>query len=284
MNRGNAVDLDGISVCFGSVVAVDAVTFSVGTGEVFGFLGPNGAGKSTTIRTMLDLQRPWAGRSALFGEDVRSAGARLRRRVGYLPGDLALFPFFTGEQTLDFFASLHGGRKTERDLLIDRLDLSRAALRRRVAGYSTGMRQKIGIVCALQHRPELLILDEPTSGLDPDGRDAFLEIVKECRNEGRTVLFSSHLLDEVERCADRVGIIAGGTMRLVDSLDRVLGALPRHVRVLFRDGSEKTFLHKGEWSEFLGAFPPGEVRDLEIRRPRLDEVYRSVAEGRGGGP
>jgi ABC-2 type transport system ATP-binding protein len=184
------------------------VDLEIEQGEVFGFLGPNGAGKTTTIRIILDLIRPSSGKASVFGMDSNRDPEAIHRRIGYVPGEFTLYDRLTGGQTLEYFANLRGGvdRVYQREL-IERFDIDPS---RRYKELSKGNKQKIGLVIALQHRPELLILDEPTSGLDPLVQQSFFTLLGEARAEGRTVFLSSHILSEVERSCDRVAIIRDG--------------------------------------------------------------------------
>src|SRR3954471_20613835 len=193
------------------------VDLEVRQGEVFGFLGPNGAGKTTTIRTVLDLIRPTSGRALVFGIESTVDPVAIHRRVGYVPGEFALYDRLTGGQTIQYFANLRGGVDAAyQQALIERLDLDP---NRRFKELSKGNKQKVGLVIALQHRPELLILDEPTSGLDPLVQQSFYALVREAHEEGRTVFLSSHILSEVERTCDRVAIIRDGQLVKVDRTD-----------------------------------------------------------------
>jgi ABC-2 type transport system ATP-binding protein len=212
----------------GPVRALDDLTIVVRTGEIFGFLGPNGAGKSTAIRLLLGYLHPTAGAAHVLGLDVATAGAHLRGRIGYLPGGIALYAGLTGVQLLDYLAAFYVRPPSLRADLVERLELSRRDLGRPIRDYSRGMRQKIGIVQALQHDPELAILDEPSEGLDPLMQRAFYAILDERKAAGRTVFFSSHVLSEVERVCDRVAIIRAG--RLV-ALERVGALLARRWRL-----------------------------------------------------
>jgi ABC-2 type transport system ATP-binding protein len=193
------------------------VDLEVQQGEVFGFLGPNGAGKTTTIRTILDLIRPTSGKAFVFDIESTVDPVAIHRRVGYIPGEFALYDRLTGAQTIQYFGNLRGGvDKAYRDAIVQRLDVDTS---RKFKEYSKGNKQKIGLVIALQHRPELLILDEPTSGLDPLVQQSFYSFVREARDEGRTVFLSSHILSEVERTCDRVAIIRDGRLVKVGSVD-----------------------------------------------------------------
>jgi ABC-2 type transport system ATP-binding protein len=202
-------------------------------GEAFGFLGPNGAGKSTTIRLLLDLIRPTAGRAALLGLDSRADGLEVRRRLGYVPGDLRLYDRLTGREQLDSLARLRGAVDgAVRDELVERFDVP---LDRPIRELSKGNRQKIGVVQAFMHRPDLVVLDEPTGGLDPLLQEEFRLLLRETVAEGRTAFLSSHSLDEVQHVCDRVGILRAGRLVDVDAVDSLRERALRHVRITFRD-------------------------------------------------
>ncbi|MAE62821.1 MAG: ABC transporter [Phycisphaeraceae bacterium] len=273
-----AIETRGLTVRFGAVPGVLDLDLEVQVGEVFGFLGPNGAGKTTTIRTLLDLLRPDSGDARIFGTEVRSGGGALRADIGYLPGDLALFASLTGSQTLRLFERLVDRAPVLRDEVLERLNLDDEALRRRVRTFSTGMRQKLGIVCAFQHDPRLLILDEPTTGLDPLGRDAFLELVRSRRAAGRTVFLSSHVLDEIDRCADRVGLVASSRLRLVAPVQQLRATRPRRVALRYEGGRTESFTYTGSPGEMLAELDTDGLVDLEVRAASLDDVFRAVVQ------
>jgi ABC-2 type transport system ATP-binding protein len=194
------------------VRALDGLDLEIAPGEVFGFLGPNGAGKSTTIRVLLDQLRPTAGHAEVFGTAPRAGGPAQRARIGYLPGELAMAGRATSGELLTHLAHLRGGVGADRiGELAERLSLD---LDRPIRGLSKGNKQKVGVIQAFMHRPELLILDEPTSGLDPLLQHEFLSMVREARADGATVFMSSHVLSEVEVIAERVAIVRAG--RIVD--------------------------------------------------------------------
>ena len=210
------IETEALTKFYGRQRGVEDLTLGVGPGEVFGFLGPNGAGKTTTIRLLMDLIRPTSGTIRVLGCDLRRDAVPARRRIGYLPGDLALYRDMSGRELLAFFASLRPGTDLAyAEELAGRLDLD---LSRHVHDLSKGNRQKLGVVQALMHRPELLILDEPSSGLDPLVQREFHALIREVAGAGGTVFFSSHVLDEVERVADRVGIILEGHLAVVDTV------------------------------------------------------------------
>jgi len=227
-----------------AVIATEKLTKSYGThrgivdvdlevmeGEVFGFLGPNGAGKTTTIRVLLDLIRPTGGHATVFGIESSADPVAIHRRIGYLPGEFALYDRLTGRQTIDYFANLRGGVDTAYQArLIEQLDLDAS---RRFKEYSKGNKQKVGLVIALQHRPDLLLLDEPTSGLDPLVQQTFFELLRDAQKEGRTVFLSSHILSEVEKTCDRVGIIRDGRLVKVDRVDALRDLAHHQVELRF---------------------------------------------------
>jgi ABC-2 type transport system ATP-binding protein len=214
-----AIATDRLTKRFGAVTAVDALTLEVSPGEVVGFLGPNGAGKTTTIRLLLGFLRPTTGRCQVLGGSL-ARQARLRRRVGYLPGDLKVDPKMTGWQLFAWFGRLRGGLHRARvQELVGRLDLDPT---RRFGALSKGNRQKVGLVQAFQHDPDVLLLDEPTTGLDPLVQREFLRLVAEAAERGAAVLFSSHVLSEVERAATRIAIIRGGRLVTESTVEGLL--------------------------------------------------------------
>ncbi len=224
---GTAIHTEGLTKYYGKNRGIENVNLDVRVGEVFGFLGPNGAGKSTTIRTLLDEIRPTAGAATILGMDTHKDAVDIRRKIGYIPADLALYPNLTGKDTLTYFANLRGGVDWSYvDELADRLG---SDLSRKVGDLSTGNRQKVGVIQAFMNRPSLLIMDEPTSGLDPLVQSEFQAMVREVTAEGRTVFLSSHTLSEVQRVADRVGIIRDGFLITVESVTDLRSKAMRQV-------------------------------------------------------
>jgi beta-exotoxin I transport system ATP-binding protein len=228
-----AIETQGLSKTYsGRVRALDGLDLRVERGEVFGYLGPNGAGKSTSIRLLLGLIHPTAGRASLLGVDVRRRSADALRRVGYLPGDLRLADRLTGREQLDSLARLRRVGTPLRDTLCARFGV---VVDRPIRELSKGNRQKLGLVQAFMHRPELLVLDEPTSGLDPLLQEEFRALLRETAADGRTVFLSSHSLDEVQHAGDRVGIIRNGRLLDVDSVAALRARALRHVTIVFAD-------------------------------------------------
>lgn len=228
-----AIALTGLTKHYGKHVALTELSLEVQPGEVFGFLGPNGAGKSTTIRILLDLIRPTAGQVRVLGADPRTGGPQLRHRIGYLPGELAIEGRNTARGLLSFLADRHGTVPADRiEALAELLDLD---LNRKVGKMSKGNKQKVGIVAAFMHRPELLILDEPTSGLDPLLQQRFLGLVAEARDRGQTVFMSSHVLSEVQAVADRAVIMRAGELLGTENVDDLRRRSPRDVELVFAE-------------------------------------------------
>jgi ABC-2 type transport system ATP-binding protein len=231
MTREIAIHADGLTKHYGDVEALVDLDLDVYGGEVFGFLGPNGAGKTTMIRTILDEIRPTAGHASILGLDSHTESVQIRRHVGYVPGDLEMYPNLTGRDTLTYFANLRGGVEwpyVER--LAARLD---ADLTKKVGDLSSGNRQKVGIIQAFMNRPQVLIMDEPSNGLDPLVQREFQAMMREVAAEGRTVFLSSHTLSEVQRVADRVGIIRHGVLIALESVASLRNKAMRRVELEF---------------------------------------------------
>jgi ABC-2 type transport system ATP-binding protein len=281
----------------GEVRALEDLSISVREGEIFGFLGPNGAGKSTTIRLLLGYLHPTTGSATVLGRDIVRDSVEIRRRVGYLPGGIALYDSLSGERLLDYLGDLTGRPSVRRPELLDRLELSARTLRRPVRDYSRGMRQKIGIVQALQHDPELAVLDEPTEGLDPLMQRAFYGILDDLRAAGRTIFFSSHILSEVERVCDRVAIVRRGRLVALEDVASLLERRKRNVELRLA-GDEVPSLEgvpgvsaagrtadgrvtcqlEGDVGPFLAALAGYHVVDLTIEPAHLEEAFLELYE------
>lgn len=226
-----AIRVEGLTKRFGSTSALDALDLAVPSGVVFGYLGPNGAGKTTTIRLLLGLLRPTLGRATVLGLDAIRQRDEVHRRVGYLPGDFVAYPDMTARDYLGYLADLRGGvDEAELARLIDRFAV---VVDRPIGTLSHGNRQKVGLVQAFMHRPDLVVLDEPTGGLDPLVQREFLDLVRETRDDGRTVFLSSHVLDEVDQVADSVAILRQGRLVVVDAVSALRERARRRVHLTF---------------------------------------------------
>jgi ABC-2 type transport system ATP-binding protein len=284
-----AISVSGLVKTFGPTRALDGLDLSVATGEVHGFLGPNGSGKTTTIRILLGLLRPDAGHAEVLGGDPWKDAVELHRRVAYVPGDVSLWPNLTGGEAIDLFGALRGGLDPKRRAeLLERFDLDPSKKSR---SYSKGNRQKVAVVAAFASDVELFILDEPTSGLDPLMGAVFEDYVREIRQEGKTVLLSSHVLSEVEALCDRVDIIRlgktveSGTLTELRHLTRTamsvetarpvsgLAELPG-VHDLLQDGTHAKFdIDTAEIDRVLSHLTLFEVRGLTSTPPTLEELF-----------
>ena len=290
MPSTSAISTQGLTKHYGSVQALSGLTLDVRQGEIFGFLGPNGSGKSTTIRTLLGFLHATSGEASVLGMDVARESVEIRRLTGYLPGGIALYDSLTGEQVLDYLVDMQGREPYRRGELCERLELSASVLKRKVRDYSRGMRQKIGVVQALQHDPELAILDEPTEGLDPLMQQAFYRILDDLRREGRTVFFSSHVLSEVERLCDRVAIIRAGHLMAIHDVTELLARRRRRVTLRWRgvapdptslpgledaevDGNRMIGTLSGEVAGFVRAIASPNLEDLTIEPASLEEAF-----------
>jgi len=291
----SVIDITALHKRYGRRTALHSLDLQVQRGTIYGLIGPNGAGKTTTLRTLVDIIRPSSGQVRVLGEDPRHGGARLRRRIGYVPGELRLEGRVTGHRMLSFYSEVSGpvarGYTAE---LAERLGVD---LSRPVRSLSKGNKQKVGLIQAFMHRPELLILDEPTSGLDPLVQREFLTMVREARDAGQTVLLSSHVLSEIQQTADEVAVLAAG--RIVadgDVASLRLGSV-RRVRVDLErtdpDATQQRFASiagvsglkvtsldgvlqlsatvEGAIDPFVKALAQFTVRDLTIEEPDLEE-------------
>lgn len=258
----NIIQTTHLTKSYGKARGVVDLDLSVRPGEVFGYLGPNGAGKTTTIRTLLDFIRPTAGSVAVFGLDSHRDSLAIRRRVGYLPGELSLYEGMTGREFLRYMANLRGGVAwREVEALAERLG---ATLAQPIHTLSHGNKQKLGLVQAFMHQPELLILDEPTQGLDPLVQQEFYRMIAEVRTQGRTVFLSSHVLPEVEKTCDRVGIIREGRLIAVEEVANLKAKALRRLEIRFAAPAPA--------AAFAGL--PG-VRNVQVE----DNVLRCIVTG-----
>ncbi len=226
-----AIRTEGLTKHYGDVKALVDLDLSVESGEIFGFLGPNGAGKTTMIRTIMDEIRPTSGSASILGLDSHTDSVEIRRHIGYVPGDLAMYPNLTGRDTITYFANLRGGVDWSYvDELADRLD---ADLSKKVGDLSSGNRQKVGLIQAFMNKPDVLIMDEPSSGLDPLMQREFQALMREVTSNGSTVFLSSHTLSEVQRVADRVGIIRHGKLIALEAVASLRSKGIRTVELFF---------------------------------------------------
>jgi len=281
--------VDQLTKYYGRTVGVRKIRFDVQPGEIFGFLGPNGAGKTTTIRILLGLLRPTSGQAAVFGQPVSKRSFEIRRRCGYLPGSFTGFANLTGAELLRLSADL---RQTDPSLekeLIERFKITDQNLGQKLKHLSHGTRQKLGIVQAFFHQPELIILDEPTTGLDPLMQQRFYDLLTETRQQGATIFFSSHNLPEIEKTCERVAIIRDGELVALETLDnlkrkryrRLLLTLSKSVDYMKIAGAEVVnrrdlvyeLLVKGDIDAVIKDLAKLPLKDVVLPEPDLEEVF-----------
>jgi ABC-2 type transport system ATP-binding protein len=284
------IKLEQLTKSYGKSRGIIEVDLEVEQGEVFGFLGPNGAGKTTTIRTMLDLIRPSSGRAMVFGIESTADPVSIHKRVGYIPGEFALYDRLTGKQTLEYFANLRGGvDPAYQASLVERFELDTG---KRFKEYSKGNKQKVGVIVALQHKPELLVLDEPTAGLDPLIQQTFFATLGEAVAGGATVFLSSHILSEVEKSCHRVAIIRDGRLVKTGTVEGLRDLAHHQVELRFSGPvPSDTFAHlpgvsdvvaedhtlrmrvAGPITPVVRAAAQFELLDFVSREPSLEETF-----------
>ena len=285
-----AILTEGLTKHYGDVRALTDLNLEIRPGEIFGFLGPNGAGKTTMIRTILDEIRPTAGRATILGMDTHEQSVEIRRHIGYVPGDLAMYPSLTGKDTLTYFSNMRGGVEWSFvDQLADRLD---ADLSKKVGDLSSGNRQKVGLIQAFMNKPQLLIMDEPSSGLDPLVQREFQAMMREVAADGRTVFLSSHTLSEVQRVAHRVGIIRHGELIAVEAVASLRSKAIRTVELVFDsqpealvfeavagvrdvsvDNHHVTMSFDGHMESLLNAASQYTLVDISTEEADLEEIF-----------
>ena len=297
MSEETALMAQGLEKSYGKVRALRGVDLEVQRGEIFGYLGPNGAGKTTTIRCLLDLIRPDGGTVRVLGIDPQANPVAVQARTGYLPGELALDPNMMVEDTLRYFNALRGNKAdwSFARQLAERLDLD---LKPPIKNLSHGNKQKVGIVQALMHRPELLLLDEPTLGLDPLMQHEVLRLITEAKANGATIFFSSHIMSEVEAVAERVAIIRKGVIVEVAEPASLINRALRRAHVRFKqpvdmgplanvpgvtvlsqdDGTSVLLQVEGEMDDLIKALAAFPVSDFETERPSLEEIFLAYYE------
>ncbi|MGH2984591.1 MAG: ATP-binding cassette domain-containing protein [Solirubrobacterales bacterium] len=296
-----AIQARGLVKRYGSFQALHGIDLEVSRGEVFGFIGPNGAGKTTLIRTMLDLIRPSEGEILVFGLDSRRDGRRIHARTGYVPGELGLWEKLTARQVCSHLAGLRGGDGADQiEGLAERLRLT---LDRPIRELSKGNKEKVGLIQAFMHEPDLLVLDEPTGGLDPLIQHEVFTMIDETKARGATVFFSSHYLSEVERIADRVGIVREGRMAATDTVAGLKSRAPRRIEVTLREPVDTveferiegvseartsdgrlTLVASGAMDAIVKALAAHPIETLSTPEPELEEIFLGLYQDEPAGP
>lgn len=281
----NAVSLEGLVKRYGKHRGIEGLDLKVKEGEWFGYIGPNGAGKSTTIRTMLGLIKATEGKSTVLGMDSWKDREKIMEKVGYLPSEAIFYPEMTVSETLDYALSLHACKDRRRQKeLSERLELDTG---RKIGELSYGNRKKVGIVCALEHNPSLLILDEPTGGLDPLMQREFFSMLEEEHRKGVTIFMSSHILSEIESHAETAAAIREGRIIVNGKVEEISRTNARRVNLrgkidistltgvkeVVEDKNGMSFLYSGEASALLEALYKGSIKDFTVTEPDLEEVF-----------
>lgn len=288
----SVIELEDLTKYYGETKGTENLSFEVEEGEIFGFLGPNGAGKTTTIRTLLGFLKPTGGEARIFGKNIQKDTVEIKQKVGYIPGNLSLYGSMTGRDFLNYFGSLRGSELSMLDELLETFELP---LDREIEGYSSGMRQKLAIIQAFMHGPELVIMDEPTSGLDPLVQQKFYDFLREEREKGRTMFFSSHILSEVEKVCDRAGIIRDGELVALEGIESLKNKRGKIVRIRIDEkpeefnGPEDMEIEDGwiqfvvtddidRWVKELANYT---VLDLEVKEFSLEDIFMHYYEEEG---
>jgi ABC-2 type transport system ATP-binding protein len=286
----HVIETEGLTVYYGRHLGITDVDLKVERGEVFGFLGPNGAGKTTTQRVLLDIIRPTTGSARMFGLDCQSQGVAARARVGYLPGELSLYGNMRARQFFRMFDALLGDRAVPDywQTVAERLNLDTS---RKIREFSRGNKQKVGVVVAFMSKADLLVLDEPTGGLDPLVQQTVLDMVREARNEGRTIFFSSHILSEAQAVCDRVGIIRAGRLVATERVEDLMHQQFRRLRITFaamppagafdregvteteRDENSVTLEVRTDLDQVMQTAVPFGIADIETFSVSLEEIF-----------
>ena len=286
----NVIETKNLTKYYGKIKGVEDLSFTVKKGEIFGFLGPNGAGKTTTIRTLLGYLQPTRGSATIFGKDIEDEIVEIKREVAYIPGDLNIYGHQTGREFLNYFAAL---RNREMVLLDQLLEIFDVPLDRKLKGYSKGMKQKIGIIQAFMDDPEMVIMDEPTSGLDPLLQQKFYDFLLKQKKRNKTMLLSSHILSEVDRVCDRVGIIKQGKLIALEDVESLKRKRGKVIRLKIKENPDsfkgpKDMKIRDGWIEFIVAdgidhwvklLSNYTVLDLVISDFSLEDIFIHFYEG-----
>lgn len=285
------INVSNLTKYYGKTLGIEDVNFTVDEGEIFGFLGPNGAGKTTTIRLLLDLLRPNRGKIVLFNTQLKSNQVDLKEKIGYLPGDFLPYGEMKTIDFLNYISKYRSRRPDLRQSLIEKLSLSQHDLASKIKYLSHGTRQKLGIVFAFEHDPDLAILDEPAAGLDPLIQEAFYEILWDFQKRRKTVFLSSHILPEVEKVCHRVAIIRKGKIVALEEIEKLKRKRPRRLIIMFQNDIEKNpptipetrllechdkhciYFVEGQISKLLPALTKLPIEDLVFPKPDLEDIF-----------
>ena len=277
------IETENLTKYYGKIRGVEDLSFSIEKGEIFGFLGPNGAGKTTTIRTLLGFLRPTRGKGFIFGKDIEKEILEIKELTGYIPGELNLYGNLTADAFLDYFGKLR--KNFDEKKLKELLEIFEVPLDRKIKGYSRGMKQKLGIIQAFMHNPELVMMDEPTSGLDPLLQGKFYDYLREEKKEGKTMFISSHILTEIEKISDRVGIIKDGNLIALENIEALKSKKGKVVKVKTKEKIKirgiktkeengwTTFVVTKNVDDIIKKLAKYTIEDIEIGELSLEEIF-----------
>ena len=277
------IETENLTKYYGKIRGVEDLSFSIEKGEIFGFLGPNGAGKTTTIRTLLGFLRPTRGKGFIFGKDIEKEILEIKELTGYIPGELNLYGNLTADAFLDYFGKLR--KNFDEKKLKELLEIFDVPLERKIKGYSRGMKQKLGIIQAFMHNPELVMMDEPTSGLDPLLQGKFYDYLREEKKEGKTMFISSHILTEIEKISDRVGIIKDGNLIALENIEALKSKKGKVVKVKTKEKIKirgiktkeengwTTFVVTKNVDDIIKKLAKYTIEDIEIGELSLEEIF-----------
>ncbi len=285
----NVIEINNLTKMYGKARGIEDVSFDVKEGEIFGFIGPNGAGKSTTIRTLLSLIYPTRGSATIFGKDIIRAAPEIKKDIGYLPSEVFYYDNMKVMELLKYSASFYKKDCTKR--IKELADIMELDLTKKIDDLSLGNKKKVGIVQGLLHEPKLIILDEPTSGLDPLMQQKFFDLLEKENKKGATILFSSHILSEVQRLCDRVGIIKDGRIVTVEKISTLKENTYKKFKIeskslidknlfdiegvnqLEQDGGTISFLFRGNINSIMKKIAEIEIANLWVEEPDLEEIF-----------
>lgn len=266
----SVIKIDNLTKNYGKHRGVADVSFAVEEGDIFGFLGPNGAGKSTTIRSMLGFVRFQAGSIHIFGKDICREKETILREIGYMPSETMFYPALKVKDIIQLAADVRKKDcRKEAQKLCERLQVD---VDKKISDLSLGNRKKVGIVCAMQHKPKLFVFDEPTSGLDPLMQSEFFKLIQEYVAEGATCMLSTHVLSEIKSYCRNAAIMKEGKLQCVDSVANLTRTNAKRVK-LFRDGRQESYIYEGDMNELLQTLAGYNVEDILIEEPSLDEIF-----------
>lgn len=266
----NVIEIDRLTKNYGKHRGVSDVSFQVEEGDIFGFLGPNGAGKSTTIRSMLGLIQFQAGSIRIFGRDIRKDRESILSEVGYMPSETMFYPWMKVKDVIRLAADVRKKDcRKEAERLCERLKVDTD---KKISDLSLGNRKKVGIICAMQHRPKLFVFDEPTSGLDPLMQSEFFQLIQEYVKEGATCMLSTHVLSEIKGYCRNMAIMKEGKLRCVDSVANITRTNAKRVKLL-REGRQESYIFEGNLNELMQKLAGYDIQDILIEEPSLDEIF-----------